>query len=137
MRTYLQRRNNYQPTDIFDVFDNFFRPVFSEETSCLKTNIRETDNAYELDVEVPGYTKDQIKITLENGYLSVVCSKQEQETNGKYRRKEISESCARNYYVGKDIPRDAIKAKCENGILTLTVPKSQPKQVEASYITID
>ena len=137
MRTYLQSRNNYQPTDIFDVFDNFFRPVFSEETSCLKTNIRETDNAYELDVEVPGYTKDQIKITLENGYLSVVCSKQEQETNGKYRRKEISESCARNYYVGKDIPRDAIKAKCENGILTLTVPKSQPKQVEASYITID
>lgn len=137
METYLQRRNNYQPTDIFDVFDNFFRPVFSEETSCLKTNIRETENAYELDVEVPGYTKDQIKITLENGYLSVVCSKQEQETNGKYRRKEISESCARNYYVGKDIPRDAIKAKCENGILTLTVPKSQPKQVEASYITID
>ena len=87
MKTYLARRSN--PTDIFDVFDNFFRPVFSEETSCMKTNIRETDDAYELDIEVPGFTKEQIKISLENGYLSVVCSRQEQEINGKYRRKEI------------------------------------------------
>lgn len=137
MKTYLQKRNNYQPTDIFDVFDNFFRPVFAEEETCLKTNIREKEDSYELDIEVPGYTKDQIKISLENGYLSVVCSKQEQENNGKYRRKEICESCARNYYVGEDISKDAIKAKCENGILTLSVPKSQPKQVETSYIAIE
>ena len=135
MRTYLTRRTN--PTDLFDVFDDFFRPVFSEETSCMKTNIRETDTAYELDIEVPGFNKDQIKISLENGYLSVVCSRQEQEVNGKYRRKEICESCARNYYVGKDVSRDSIKAKYENGILTLSVPKSQPKQVEASYIEIE
>lgn len=135
MKTYLARRSN--PTDIFDVFDNFFRPVFSEETSCMKTNIRETDDAYELDIEVPGFTKEQIKISLENGYLSVVCSRQDQEINGKYRRKEICESCARNYFVGKDISRESIKAKYENGILTLAVPKSQPKQVEASYIEIE
>lgn len=135
MKTYLARRSN--PTDIFDVFDDFFRPVFSEETSCMKTNIRETDDAYEFDIEVPGFTKEQIKISLENGYLSVVCSRQEQEINGKYRRKEICKSCARNYFVGKDISRESIKAKYENGILTLTVPKSQPKQVEASYIEIE
>ena len=135
MKTYLTRRTN-TPTDIFDVFDSFFRPVFSEETSCMKTNIRETDSAYELDIEVPGFTKDQIKISLEKGYLSVVCSRQEQEVVGKYRRKEICESCARNYYVG-DIQRDSIKAKCENGILTLTIPKSQPKQVETNYIEIE
>ncbi len=137
MRNYLTKRNNYEPTDIFDVFDNFFRPAFSEETSCLKTNIREKDDAYELDIEVPGYTKDQIKISLENGYLSVVCNKRDQEENGKYRRKEICESCARSYYVGESVSRDSIKAKCDNGILTLVVPKEQPKQVETSYIDIE
>lgn len=135
MKNYLQKRNN--STDIFDVFDDFFRPVFSEETSCLKTNIRETEEAYELDIEVPGYTKEQIKISLENGYLSVVCNKQEREDRGKFRRKEICESCARSYYVGGDVSRESVKAKCSNGILTLTVPKSQPKQVESSYIDIE
>lgn len=136
MRTYLQKRTN-NPTDIFDVFDNFFRPVFSEETSSMKTNIRETSESYELDIEVPGFTKDQIKVSLENGYLCVVCERKNQEVNGDYRRKEICESCARNYYVGEDVSRDSIKAKCENGILTLTIPKSQPKQIEASYIEIE
>lgn len=136
MKTYLQKRTN-NPTDIFDVLDNFFRPVFSDETTCLKTNIRETEDAYELDVEVPGYTKDQIKISLENGYLSVVCARQEQEVRGKYKRKEISESCARSYYVGDDVTQDSIKAKCVDGMLTLTVPKSQPKPVQASYIAIE
>lgn len=137
MRNYLTKRNYEEPTGIFDVFDNFFRPVFSEENSCLKTNIRETDAAYELDIEVPGYTKEQIKISLDKGYLSVVCNKQEREENGKYRRKEICESCARSYYVGEDVARESIKAKCDNGILTLTVPKSHPKQVTASYIDIE
>lgn len=135
MKNYLQKRN--ETTDIFDVFNDFFRPVFSDENSCLKTNIRETADAYELDVEVPGYTKDQIKISLENGYLSIVCNKEEKEENGKYRRKEICESCARSYYVGEDVAREEIKAKCENGILKLSVPKSQPKQIQSSYIEIE
>ena len=135
MRTYLTRRTN--STDIFDAFDNFFRPVFSEETSCMKTNIRETDDAYELDIEVPGFTKEQIKISLEKGYLSVVCSRHDQEVIGKYKKKEICESCARNYYVGDEVTKDSIKAKHNNGILTLSIPKSQPKQVETSYIEIE
>ena len=134
MKTYLTRTSN--PNDLFDVFDNFFRPAFSDESSSMKTNIRETDESYELDIEVPGYTKDQIKVSLEKGYLSVVCTRQEKENAGKYRKKEISESCARNYYVG-DIPRDCIKAKCDNGILTLTIPKAQPKQIESNYIEIE
>ena len=57
-----KRNNNY---DLFDAFDDFFRPVFFDETNDLKTNIKETDESYELDVEMPGYAKNQIKLSLE------------------------------------------------------------------------
>ncbi len=134
MKTYIKTR----PTNsLFDVFDDFFRPAFSEENNCLKTNIRELDDAYELDIEVPGFTKDQIKISLKEGYLSVVCSRQQQAVRGVYKRKEICESCARTYYVGDGVTQDSIKAKCVDGILTLRVPKEQPKQIETSYISIE
>lgn len=136
MKNYLTTRHT-NSTDLFDVFDDFFRPVFSEEKNCLKTNIRELDDAYELDIEVPGFTKDQIKISLKEGYLSVVCSRQEKEVKGNYKRKEICESCARTYYVGEGVSQDSIKAKCVDGILTLYIPKEQPKQVETSYIAIE
>lgn len=135
MRTYITGRTN--PSDLFNVFDDFFRPAFAEETNCMKTNIRELDGSYELDIEVPGFTKDQIRISLENGYLSVVCSRQDQEPQGKYRRKEICESCTRSYYIGTGVAQDSIKAKCENGILTLSVPKEQPRLAEKSYIAIE
>lgn len=135
MKTYLTKRTD--PAELFNVFDDFFRPAFAEETNCLKTNIRETEDAYELDIEVPGFTKDQIRISLENGYLSVVCSRREQEAKGVYKRREICESCARSYYVGEDVSQESIKAKCADGILTLTVPKAQPKPIEKSYIAIE
>ena len=85
---------------------------------------------------------EQIKISLENGYLSIVCSKNKQEENGKkdtasYRRKEISEYSSRTFHVGEDITQNDIKAKYENGILCLTIPKIQPKIPEKSYIAIE
>ena len=137
MKNYLARRNdNY---DLFDAFDEFFRPAFFENTSDLKTNIKENDEGYELDIEAPGYTKDQIKLSLENGYLTVTASKESKEEDKKhhYVRKEISESCSRSYYVGEDVTKENIKAKYENGILEISVPKSQPKQIESSYIDIE
>ena len=134
MKNYLTKRNNTY--DLFDAFDDFFRPVFFDEQHDLKTNIKETDSAYELDIEMPGYSKDQIKVALENGYLTVSASKESKEEDNKkhYVRKEISESCSRSYYVGDDVTQADIKAKYENGMLAISVPKSQPKQIQSSYI---
>lgn len=138
MKRYLQTRNdrNY---DLFDAFDELFRPAFFDENSGLRTNIKESDAEYELDIEIPGYEKDQIKVSLDEGYLTVSCEKkQKEEGNGKrFVRKEISESCARSYYVGTDVAKESIKAKYDKGILTLTVPKAAPKQIQSHFIDIE
>ncbi len=137
MKNYLQKRNNSY--DLFDAFDDFFRPVFYDENRDLRTNIKETDANYELEVEMPGYNKDEIKLALENGYLTVSASKtsKEEDKSKHYVRKEISESCSRSYYVGEDVSKEDIKAKYENGMLTVSVPKSQPKLPQSHYIDIE
>ena len=94
MKNYLQNRNNnhMEHTSLFDALDDFFRPVFADEADYLKSNISETDKDYRLEVAVPGFTKEQIKLSLENGYLNVVCSKKEKESgneaNGENAKKE-------------------------------------------------
>ncbi len=134
---YLQTRNN-NDYDLFDVFDDFFKPMFFDESKELKTNIRENEKDYELDLALPGYGKDEIKVSLDDGYLTVSASKQKKEEGKKYLRREICESTSRSYYVGSDVTREQIKAKYENGILSLTVPKSQPKQIKnENYIAIE
>lgn len=135
---YLQTRNN-DSYDLFDVFDDFFKPMFFDETKELKTNIRENEKNYELELALPGYDKDEIKVSLENGYLTVSASRKKKEEDGKkYLRREISESTSRSYYVGSEISREQIKAKYNNGILNLIVPKSQPKQISNdNYISIE
>ena len=130
------RQNSY---DLFDVFDDFFKPMFFEETKELRTDIKETETDYELDLELPGYGKDEIKVSLENGYLTVQAEKQKKEEEGKkYLRREIREQTSRSYYVGSDITREQIKAKYQNGILSLTVPKKGPeKKSENNFIEIE
>ncbi len=136
MKHYLQRNNN---DDLFDVFDDFFKPMFYENGRELRTNIKETDKEYELDLELPGYGKDEIKVSLEDGYLTVSAAKQKKEEDGKkYLRREISESTSRSYYVGTGVTQEQIKAKYNNGILSLTVPKEQLKQIQNNkYIEIE
>ena len=126
MKRYLQTKTNSDNYDLFDAFNDFFRPVFYDEQGSLRTNIKESETDYELDVELPGYTKDQIKISLENGYLTISAEKAEKEEDKdkRYIRKEITESCSRSHYV-------------ENGVLSLTVPKTQPKKAEGKYIAIE
>lgn len=137
MKNYLQQRNNNN-YDLFDVFDDFFKPMFFDESRDLRTDIKETDETYELELELPGYAKDEIKISLENGYLTVNATKSKKEDGKKYLRREISESTSRSYYVGADVTREQIKARFENGMLMLTVPKSSPKQVKGNnYIEIE
>ncbi len=136
MKHALQTRNDY---DLFDVFDDFFKPMFFEESRELRTDIKETEETYEMDLELPGYSKEEIKVSLENGYLTVSAEKKAREENGKkYLRREIRESTSRSYYVGTNVSKESIKAKFDNGILSLTVPKEQKKQIpENHFIAID
>ncbi len=139
MKHYLQTRNNNY--GLFDVFDDFFKPMFFDEMQELKTDIKENENEYSLDLALPGYGKDEIKVSLANGYLTVSARKREKDEDkdkDRYLRREISESTSRSYYVGTDITQEQIKAKYDNGILRLTVPKSQPKQPKKdNFISIE
>ena len=144
MKNYLQKRN-YVRDPFFDMFDDFFKPVFYDDSAdSMRTDIKETENGYQLDVEMPGFDKKDIKIALENGYLTVSAQKSSKEEEGydknkneRYIRKECTVSCSRSYYVGNDVEKENVKAKYENGMLTLNVPKSQPKQLPSHNIEIE
>ena len=117
-------------------------PVFGKNAArIMKTDVREKKDGYEVDVDLPGFRKDQIKIELENGYLTVSAEKNETEEEGKetskYLRKECRVSCQRSYYVGDDVEVESVKAKYDNGMLELTVPKAAPKQIETRSIAIE
>lgn len=136
MKNAMQTTRNY---DLFDVFDDFFKPMFFEESQKgLKTDIRETETDYLLDLALPGYAKEEIKVSLENGYLTVSAAKEKHEEGEKYLLREIAERVSRSFYVGGEITRDQVKAKYENGILSLTVPKAPAKKApEDRFIAID
>ena len=103
----------------------------------MKTDVRETDSGYEVDIDLPGFKKDEINIQLDNGYLSISAAKgldkDEQDKEGKYIRKErYAGSMSRSFYVGNAITQDDIKAKYENGILRLSVPKKAAEEIESA-----
>ena len=138
MKTYLQKRTG----DVFDAIEDFFKPMFyDEQLDSMRTDIKETDKDYQLSIEMPGFKKDEIKVALENGYLTVSAEKNEQQEEGgenaKYLRKECRVSCQRSYYVGDQVQEETVKAKYENGMLLLTVPKEEPKKLAAKSIAIE
>ena len=103
----------------------------------MKTVVRETDSGYEVDIDLPGFKKDEINIQLDNGYLSISAAKgldkDEQDKEGKYIRKErYAGSMSRSFYVGNAITQDDIKAKYESGILRLSVPKKAAEEIESA-----
>ena len=111
----------------------------------MKTDIRELSNGYELMVDLPGFTKDEIKASLENGYLTITASKgvdkdeQEKETHKYIRRERYAGACQRSFYVGDAVKQEDIKGEFKHGILTLNVPKKEAKPaVETNkYIAIE
>ena len=133
MKNYLSRRNN----DIFeDAFNSLFRPFYvGEEATLMKTDIRETDNAYLMDVEMAGFDKKDIALKFESGYLTVSAKKSASEDGANYIRRERAYSCSRSYYLG-DVREKEIKAKYQNGVLEITVPKQTPEETTHS-INID
>ena len=106
--------------------------------NVMKTDVKETDNSYEVDIDLPGFKKDEIEAKLENGYLTISAAKgldkeEKEEKNGKYIRKErYSGAMSRSFYVGDELKQEDIKAKYQDGILKLSVPKEEPKKVETT-----
>lgn len=134
MKNYM---TTHRSNDIFDeAIDSFFRPFYADsESTFMKTDIKETDKNYMLDVEMPGLDKKDINLRFESGYLTVSAKKEEHEEEGKYLRRERATSYSRSYYMG-DVDEKQIKAKYENGILTVVVPKDRPEEVK-HQISID
>ena len=103
----------------------------------MKTDVKETDSGYEVDIDLPGFKKDEINVQLDNGYLSISAAKgldkDEKDKVGKYIRKErYAGAMSRSFYVGDALTQEDIKAKYESGILRLSIPKKEAKQVEAT-----
>ena len=144
-----------------DMFDDFMRdfPFFDENAgnkiekklygrhakNMMKTDIQEKEDGYELEMDLPGFTKDEITAELKDGYLTISASKgldkdeQEKETGKYIRRERYAGACQRSFYVGEDITEQDIKAEFKHGILKLFVPKkeAQPKVENKKYVAIE
>ena len=128
--------------NLFDDFmeDAFKSPIFGKrEKNLMKTDIRENDNGYELDMDLPGFKKDEITVNLRDGYVTISAERgmernEKDEKTGKFVRQErYSGSCQRSFYVGEGVKQEDMNARFEDGILHLDFPKASPKQVEESH----
>lgn len=121
-------------------FENEFygkrNPLYGKrEKNLMKTDVKETDGTYEVAIDLPGFKKEDISAKLEDGYLTVSATKSldkdESDQKGIYiRRERYAGSCSRSFYVGEAVTQDEIHAKFEDGILKLSVPKKEKKQIE-------
>ena len=122
----------------------FADPFFTEhESKIMKTDIKEKTDKYLIGIELPGYQKENIKIDVEDGYLTVhaeINSDNEEKEEGKFvRRERYVGSCSRSFYVGNEVKSEDIKASFKNGILKIEVPKKEYKKElpEKKYIEIE
>ena len=138
-----------------NLFDDMFNDAFGmmpgidhalygkHGKNLMKTDIRDTGSSYELDIDLPGFKKDEIKAKVENGYLTISAEKgldkDKKNENGSYiRRERYIGQCSRSFYIGEGIEQKDIHAKFEDGILKLSIPKKeQPKLEENKYIAIE
>ena len=132
-----------------NLFDEFFNDPFEmnmllprgrdslygkHSKNLMKTDVRETENSYELDIDLPGFKKEDVNVELKNGYLTIAASKSldkdEKDQKGRYIRQErYAGAMSRSFYVGEDVQPSEISAKFENGILQLSVPKAEQKRL--------
>lgn len=135
------------PESLVDDFfnDDFFRrPDYSNNArGIMRTDVVETASTYELEIDLPGYKKNEIKIELKDGYLTITATKNsgsdDLENGCRYiRRERFAGNCSRTFYVGKTVSQEEIHAKFEDGILKLSIPRKDVKTVEQNkYISID
>lgn len=142
-----------------DLFDDFMRdfPFYDDKAvkkaekklygrrgrNMMKTDIKEKSDSYELEMDLPGFKKEEIKVELENGYLTISAAKgldedeQEKKTGRYIRRERYAGACQRTFYVGEDVTQEDIKGEFKHGILRLTIPKKAPQVPEKKYIAIE
>ena len=130
-----------------NLFDDFFSDPFGMMVSqgrdplygkhaknLMKTDVRETESSYELDIDLPGFKKDEVNVELKNGYLTIQAAKgldkDQTDKKGKYIRQErCAGACSRTFYVGDGVEPEDVTARFENGILQLSIPKEAKKQL--------
>ena len=130
-------------------FKNLEKKLYGHRAkNIMNTDIKESDNGYEMEIDLPGFKKDEITVELNDGYLTISAAKRldkdeaeskEEAKKGNYiRRERYSGACQRSFYVGDAITQEDIKASFKHGILTLNIPKKDAKQVETKkYISIE
>lgn len=129
-------RRNFFDDFMMSPFDAFFdAPTTTKTNALMRTDVRETDDAYELAIDLPGVKKEDVTAELKNGYLKVTAETkretEDKDNQGNYLRKERFEgSCTRSFYVGNQVTEEDIKAKFENGVLDITIPKETKKELE-------
>ena len=138
----------------FDDMDREFarmeKPLYGHNAKKLmktdvQTDVREHDDSYEVDIELPGFHKDEVQLSLENGYLNITAAKgldkdeKDKKTGKLIRQERYAGSMSRSFYVGEDVTEEDIKAKLEHGILSLQIPKKEakPQLPEKKYIAIE
>ena len=139
-----------------NVFDDFFDFPFYDDraekklyghhaANLMKTDIQEHEDGYTLEMDLPGFKKDEIKVELNNGYMTISAAKgldedEKDKKSGKYiRRERYTGSCQRSFYVGEDVTEEDIKAEFKHGILKLFVPKKETKPAveQKKYVSIE
>ena len=139
-----------------NVFDDFFDFPFYDDkaekklyghhaANLMKTDIQEHDDGYTLEMDLPGFKKDEIKVELNNGYMTISAAKgldedEKDKKSGKYiRRERYTGSCQRSFYVGEDVTEEDIKAEFKHGILKLFIPKKEAKPAveQKKYVSIE
>lgn len=119
------------------------RPGAFRMGNMMKTDVKENDSSFDIDIELPGFKKEDVKAKLKDGYLTIQAERKEDtedKEEGKYiRRERYCGSCSRSFYVGEEVTQEDIKAKFEDGILKLMVPKieKKPEIEEDKYISIE
>ncbi|MFR7474145.1 MAG: Hsp20/alpha crystallin family protein [Christensenellales bacterium] len=136
-----------------DLFEEPFRmmsafdacnPLYGKHAkNIMKTDVRETENTYELDIDLPGFKKEDVQVQLENGTLTIAAAKgldkDEQDEKGRYIRQErYTGQCSRSFYVGDPVKAEDLSAKFEDGILRISMPKApQRKLPQKNLIAIE
>ena len=134
-----------------DLFDNWMEDAMNSrssnnrrgytrnDSSVMQTDIREANGNYELEIELPGFKKEEVSIKLENGTMTVTAAKKAEEApkTGYVRKERWTGSCTRSFYVGDALRGEDVKARMENGILFITIPKEVKKVPEKHTVFIE
>lgn len=134
---------------IYNIFNEMFRSPFvsgssdtSGTTKLMKTDIKELENGYSLDVDLPGFAKENIQAELKDGYLTITATRssetEDKNEEGKFlRRERFQGTCKRSFYVGEYLHEEDIKAEFKDGVLKLSFPKEpEPEPEQPKMITI-